>query len=349
MFIFANSMPSTSVLASLAFLLFGTVSCSGQRATSQDSSKVLKVGFWNMENLYDTRNDAWNDDDFTPEGQYLWDENRYQQKLKNMGRVLDSLQADILGMCEVENKKVLVDLRAALTSSAGTKYEIVHFDSPDERGIDAAIFYHKEKMSLVTASVIPVALPGNDKTRDILHAVFYHTATTDTLHYFVNHWPSRRGGMEGSTGKRALAAEALRRELQSQNLWNKAFVIVGDFNDNPWDSSISKVLGACKPAIKSECKIHNLSGFHDVTQTGTLKYNNRWDIFDQIMISSALWNKAGSTLKFKPYSSQIFAPEWILQHGGKYEGHPLRTFGGKTWLNGYSDHLPVTAELTYGK
>jgi endonuclease/exonuclease/phosphatase family metal-dependent hydrolase len=346
---FAKNMSFPSVSFFTAFLLFGTFSCSGQRSATPDSAKLLKVGFWNMENLFDTRNDAWNDDDFTPEGQYLWDENRYQQKLKNMARVLDSIQADIFGMCEVENKRVLLDLRATLVSTTGKQYEIVHFDSPDERGIDAAIYYHKEKLNLITASTVPVVLPNNQKTRDILHAVFYHTASGDTLHYFVNHWPSRRGGMEGSAGKRALAAEALRRELQSQNLWNKAFIIVGDFNDNPWDSSISKVLGACKPAVKSDCRIHNLSGFHDVTQTGTLKYNNKWDIFDQIMIGSALWNKASATLKFKPYSNQIFAPEWILQHGGKYEGHPLRTFGGKTWLNGYSDHLPVTAELIYGK
>lgn len=327
---------------------FITVSCSGQRNSDTNTGKNITIGFWNMENLYDTRNDAWNDDDFTPEGQYQWDETRYQNKLKNMARVLDSINADIFGMCEVESKKVLIDLRAVLKGT-GKSYEIVHFDSPDERGIDAALYYHKDKFSVVSAKPLPVVLPENDKTRDILHAVLLHKTTGDTLHYFVNHWPSRRGGTEGSAAKRALAAQTLQNTLQQQDLWNKAFIIVGDFNDNPWDSSISQVLGACKPAIKSECRIHNLAGFFDATQTGTLKYNNRWDIFDQIMISSALWNKPGATLKFKPYSNRIFSPEWILQHGGKYEGHPLRTFGGKTYLNGYSDHLPVTAVLTYGK
>lgn len=333
----------------LSFLVFlGTISCSGQRKPSADTEKQIVIGFWNMENLYDTRNDAWNDDDFTPEGQNGWDESRYRSKLKNMARVLDSINADIFGMCEVESKKVLQDLTAVL-NGAGKNYEIVHFDSPDERGIDAALYYHKEKFRVIGSESIPVALPENDKTRDILHAILLHKASGDTLHYFVNHWPSRRGGTEGSAGKRAIAAQTLRNALQSQNLMSKAFVIVGDFNDNPWDSSISKVLGACKPAKKSDCQIHNLAGFFDVTQTGTLKYNNRWDIFDQIMISSAIWNKPGNNLNFKPYSNRIFAPEWILQHGGKYEGHPLRTFGGKTWLNGFSDHLPVTAVLTYGK
>lgn len=332
----------------LFFFCFVTVSCSGQRKSATDTGKNITIGFWNMENLYDTRNDAWNDDDFTPEGQNAWDESRYQNKLSNMARVLDSINADIFGMCEVESKKVLIDLRAVLKGT-GKNYEIVHFDSPDERGIDAALYYHKDKFLVVSAKPLPVVLPENDKTRDILHAVLLHKTTGDTLHYFVNHWPSRRGGTEGSAAKRALAAQTLHNTLHQQNLWNKAFIIVGDFNDNPWDSSISKVLGACKPALKSECRIHNLAGFFDASQTGTLKYNNRWDIFDQIMISSALWNKPGATLKFKPYSNRIFAPEWILQHGGKYEGHPLRTFGGKTYLNGYSDHLPVTAVLTYGK
>lgn len=345
---FAANMPSTLVLGLTVFMFLGSASCSGQRTVAKDTSKTLKMGFWNMENLYDTRNDEWNDDDFTPEGQYGWDDTRYQNKLKNMARVLDSIQADILGMCEVESKKVLMDLRAVLTGN-GKNYQIVHFDSPDERGIDAALYFNPDKFVLVSAAPVLVVLPDRDKTRDILHAVLKHKASGDTLHYFVNHWPSRRGGMEGSAGKRALAAETLRRTLDEKQLWNKAFVIVGDFNDNPWDSSIQKVLGACKPAKKSDCKIHNLAGFFDEAQTGTLKYNNRWDIFDQIMVSSKLWNKPGSSLKFKSYSNKIFAPEWILQHGGKYEGHPLRTFGGKTYLNGFSDHLPVTAELTYDK
>lgn len=341
-------MPSLTVFWVTLSIFFGAVSCSGQRKPASDTGRNVVIGFWNMENLYDTRNDAWNDDDFTPEGQYQWDETRYQNKLKNMARVLDSIQADILGMCEVESKKVLLELRSVLNTE-GKDYEIVHFDSPDERGIDAALYYRKAKFSLVSAEPLPVLLPQNDKTRDILHAVLLHKATGDTLHYFVNHWPSRRGGTEGSAEKRAMAAQTLRNAIQTQNLWNKAFVIVGDFNDNPWDSSIHKVLEACKPAKKSNCRIHNLAEFFDVTQTGTLKYNSRWDIFDQIMISSALWNKPGSTFKFKAYSNRIFAPEWMLQHGGKYEGHPLRTFGGKSYLNGFSDHLPVTAILTYGR
>jgi len=341
-------MPTLPIHLVSCLLLLLPSSCSGQRSANQAGDKVLKIGFWNMENLYDTQNDAWNDDDFTPEGQYFWDETRYQNKLKNMARVLDSIGADILGMCEVESKKVLVDLRTVLSGN-GKKYEIVHFDSPDERGIDVAIYYNPEKLTMIAAAPVPVVLSDRDKTRDILHAVLKHNATGDTLHYFVNHWPSRRGGTEGSAIKRATAAKTLHNYLETNNLWSKSFVLVGDFNDNPWDSSIRQVLGACKPAVKSDCRIHNLAGFFDVTQTGTLKYNNRWDIFDQIMISSALWNKPRANHKFKSYSNQIFAPEWILQHGGKYEGHPLRTFGGKTYLNGFSDHLPVTAELTYGK
>ena len=342
------SLMSISRNAFLIFslLLLTATACSGRKAAVSDSSKTIKVGFWNMENLYDTRNDAYNDDDFTPEGANLWDETRYRNKLGNMSRVLDSIGADIMGMCEVENRAVLEDLKKSL-KGGGAQYGIVHHNSPDERGIDAALFFNQNKFKLLSSAPIPVVLPEKDKTRDILYVQLSHLATGDTLHYFVNHWPSRRGGTETSIIKRCAAANALNNALSERNLWEKSFIIVGDFNDNPWDSSIRSVLGACKPAKKSACKIHNLASFFDVTQTGTLKYNNRWDIFDQVMIGSALWNKSGSKLKFKPYSNSIFAPSWILQHGGKYEGHPLRTFGGKTYLNGFSDHLPVSAELYY--
>ena len=323
-----------------------TQACSGTRVGQRDTGKIVRVGFWNLENLYDTKNDPWNDDDFTPEGANFWDATRYANKLNNLSKVIDSLNVDVLGMCEVENLGVLKDLSSKLKEK-GKNFEIVHFDSPDERGIDAGLFYNPEKLTAVFSEPIPVKLGEKDKTRDILYVQLVHKATGDTLHYLVNHWPSRRGGQSESAGKRALAAQTLHSFLVNKGLLKKSVVVVGDFNDNPWDSSIQKVLGACKPAKKSSCNLYNLGAFFTATGKGTLKFGNNWDIFDQIMISGRLWNEKGSRLKFKSYSNSIYSPEWMLQKGGKYEGHPLRTFGGKTYLNGYSDHLPVTAELYY--
>lgn len=333
-------------LFAVIWIILSSNACSGTRIKQHDTGKTLKLGFWNLENLYDTKNDPWNDDDFTPEGANFWDATRYSNKLSNLSKVIDSLNVDVLGVCEVENLGVLKDLSEKL-SEKGKKYEIVHYDSPDERGIDAGLFYNPNKLKVISSEPIAVKPGEKDKTRDILYVRLLHTATGDTLHYFVNHWPSRRGGEKESAGKRAVAAETLNTYLTGKGLLKKSVVVVGDFNDNPWDSSIQKVLGACKPAKKASCNLYNLGAFFTASGKGTLKFGNSWDIFDQIMLSGPLWNEKGGNLKFKPYSNQIYSPSWMLQKGGKYEGHPLRTFGGKTYLNGYSDHLPVTAELYY--
>lgn len=341
-------------VATMAFLrqafMIGLLAFSAGKcmASASDSSRFLRVGFWNLENLFDTRNDAYNDDDFTPEGANFWDESRYQSKLKNLARVIDSLDADLLGVCEVENKQVLKDL-ATVLASGGLKYDIVHYDSPDERGIDVGLFYNPAVLRILGSRPVNVELEAGDRTRDILYATALHLPTGDTLHYFVNHWPSRRGGAEKSVPARAKAAATLRDFIGSNGLSDKHVLIVGDLNDNPWDSSVREVLGACKPARNATCSLYSLAAFFNASETGTLRHGRGWDLFDQIIISASLWNRPlpQNQLKFKPYSNRIYNPAWMLQQEGKYQGYPLRTFGGKTWLNGYSDHLPVTADFVY--
>lgn len=338
-----------SILLLSIFCISGSVVAAAEgdstvRATASD--KVLRVGFWNLENLFDTRNDPYNDDDFTPEGANYWDASRYQSRLNNLSKVIDSLDTDVLGVCEVENKAVLKDLCARL-ATRGEQFEIVHFDSPDERGIDVGLLFNPAKLSVLHAQPVNVSLGDTDRTRDILYAMLLHKATGDTLHYFVNHWPSRRGGTMLSAPARAAAAATLRGFITEKGLRAAQLVIVGDLNDNPWDSSVREVLGACKPSRKGTCDLYSLAAFFNASETGTLRHGRGWDLFDQVIISSALWNKPYGHLQFKPYSNRIYKPEWMLQHEGKYDGYPLRTFGGKTWLNGYSDHLPVTADLVY--
>jgi len=311
------------------------------------NDSTFRFGFWNLENLFDTKDDAYNDGDFTPKGANKWTETRYQSKLGNLAKVISEINADALGVCEVENERVLKDLlQTNALKSQG--YAIVHYDSPDERGIDVAFLYKKSKIEIIQSKSIQVELPENDKTRDILYIQFKLVKTGDTIHYFVNHWPSRREGAKESAGKRAIAAQTLKTFLDAKGMIGLSTIICGDFNDNTWDSSLRNVLGTCRPAKNTECDLFNLTSLLDLKKGGTLKHAGRWDIFDQLIVSNNLW-KYNNTPKvhFKNYSIQIFSPEWMKQHGGKFDGTPLRTFGGKEYLNGYSDHFPVFAELSY--
>lgn len=315
--------------------------------TTNKPGDSVKVAFWNLENLFDTQNDAWNDDDFTPQGELKWDKARYQHKLENLTRVMDSINADIFGMCEIEKKDVLKDLAGKL-KKRGLEYDIVHFDSPDERGIDVGLFFNCEQFKLLAAKPIAVQLGEGDKTRDILHVMLLHTATKDTLNVFVNHWPSRRGG-ESETGvKRAAAAQTLRNYMIEQKMYSSKVLIMGDLNDGPADSSVKMVLKACYPAKEvSGCELMNLSWSLKKGENGTIKFGNKWSTFDQIIVSGNLLMDKPSFLRYQLSSVKVFRPEWLRETEGKFSGTPFRTYAGKKYLGGFSDHFPITAVFTY--
>ncbi|MCC7297859.1 MAG: endonuclease/exonuclease/phosphatase family protein [Bacteroidia bacterium] len=318
-----------------------------QKNTPVSDSTSLKMAFWNMENLMDTVNDPTFDDDFTPTGVMRWDAAKLNSKLKNMAKVIANIQPDVMGMCEVENESVL-QLLLADAQIKNSNYGYVHFDSPDERGIDVALIYNKSEAEVVASEPIKVKLPNGDKTRDILY-VTLKVHAKDLVHVFVNHWPSRREGKEKSEAKRIAAAKALAQFIQSKNLNSQSCVIMGDFNDGPTNKSIQSVLNAkSTAAISNEgAFLVDLNTMLDEDSVGTLKFGNQWDMFDQIIISNALYSDTTAGLGYKQGSFGIFSPEWLKQHDAKYEGFPFRTFGGKKWLNGYSDHFPVFAELNY--
>lgn len=293
----------------------------------------LRIAFYNLENLYDTLNDPKTlDDDFTPNGKYAWNNERYEQKLKNLSRVIDEVKPDILGVCEVENKRVLRDLTLK-TQNKG--YKIAHHESPDERGIDIALIYDRKIFRQLDQEAIRVDLSAfNDRTRDILlvTGILYGK---DTAGFYLCHWPSRGGGREQSEPKRLLAAKALKNHLFStaKNHPDWKLVVMGDFNDEPDDISIRDVL---------EASDHLRSGtlYNPFVQArrdgnGSLKHQGSWDMFDQIMYLPGTQNEPWM-LDFG-----IFKPDWLLQQEGDYAGYPHRNFGGSKWLNGYSDHLPV--------
>ncbi len=294
------------------------------------------VGFYNIENLFDTVDDpSINDEEFLPDGRNQWTEERYQQKLSNMATVIAAMNVDILGLSEIENRKVLEDLvqHPALLAK---RYQIIHFDMNDGRGVDVALLYKPAVFKPFKTLRIPIndPLEPKFKTRDILWVKGLFQK--DTLHVAVNHWPSRSGGKED---KRLLAAEALRKTVDSVLTVNAnaKMVMVGDFNDDPNNKSIKKILLADN--AQGQEILFNASEATFKKGFGTLSYNGIWNLFDQVIISSSLLQ---GQQHYVPESFTIFALPSMLENKGKYIGNPKRTFrGGEFNPNGYSDHLPV--------
>lgn len=315
-------------------------------------SNAFRIAFWNQENLFDTYNDSLtNDEAFLPDGQNAWTESRYYTKLMNMSKSIVAVggwePVDLFGFCEVENKMVVRELveRTALRLAG---YDVVHFDSPDSRGIDVALIYRKAKFNLVTARKIPVvfAEEGSRATRDILY-VKGLVMNRDTLHFFVNHWPSRMGGALATAPKRNFAAKLVRTIVDSifSVVPNANIVITGDFNDHPEDESMHVVLDATHDRDNlKENQLFNLM-YEKTGKEGSHKFQGHWGILDQMVVTSGMLNNK-STLKVNEGIAHIFKASWLLMEDTQYTGHTLfRTYSGPRYLGGYSDHLPVWLDL----
>jgi predicted extracellular nuclease len=338
-----------NTIITLLFLLFCSISSHAQ--------KDLWVAFYNQENLFDTIDDPHkNDNEFLPSGKNQWNTQKYQTKISNMSKVIASMNdgkgADILGMCEVENDLVLTDITKD-PQLKKMKYSFVHFEGPDERSIDNALMYQSKKFTLLSAKPYPVVFAENprSKTRDILLVVLQEKKTKSTLVVLVNHFPSRLGGESESQPKRINAARILRGIYDSIYKANPTIpvVIMGDFNDEPSDTSMRDVLNA-KGQV-GESTTHEL--FNAMTSlqekgTGSHFYRNEWHSLDQIIVSSNLVKCTGK-LCYQPSSVGVYKQSWMLETEGKYAGSPLRTFAGQKYLSGFSDHLPVYILLTITK
>lgn len=315
-----------------------------QAQTKQQPARLV-VASYNVENLYDTLDNPLTDDaEFLPGGPNQWNTTRYRQKLARIAEVIDKVGggAQVVGLVEIENRAVLADLVAQPILKA-KGYEIVHYDSPDERGVDVALLFQNTAFKLLNSRPVTVNLPG-DKTRDILQATL--VSGNDTITFFVNHWPSRREGQKESENKRMAAATALRTQVDSllaRNA-NARFMIMGDFNDEPQDSSIVHGLRA-RPASAQLQQGELYNCFHELAEKGegTYQFKKQWDMIDQIIISPGLLN--GRKLKFEAGSPGIFKPEWLQEQNERFKGAPWRTFAGKNYLGGYSDHFPIYVTL----
>lgn len=293
------------------------------------------IGFYNVENLFDTLDDPEkNDAEFLPEGKNQWTEERYAKKLADLNKVINEMgNLLVLGMAEIENERVIRDL-LKVSNYSGT-HGVVHFESPDDRGIDVGLIYDSLKLKLADAGKIRFIMPGMDRptTRDILWAKFSYKK--DTVYCMVNHWPSRRGGQETSEPNRMEAAKQARKFIDSVLLRQPAakIIFMGDLNDYPQDNAPQFIAEKLRPQINKS------SGEYG----GSYKYKGEWDVLDHIMISDGLLN-ASKKITYVKDSGKILSPEFVMTEvkGQKY---PHRTYG-REYEGGYSDHLPVRIEVT---
>jgi len=302
------------------------------------------IVFYNVENLFDTKNDPrTNDDDFTPYGEYNWDEERYQTKLENISEAINLIEEKplLIGLAEIENHKVL----EALIKTPGMddiKYKYVHFNSPDRRGIDVALLYDSEEFTVISSKKIPVKLENNRgfNTRDILYV---EGLISDSVkaHVFVNHWSSRREGQEVSEHKRVRAATILREKVDAilENDANANIIIIGDFNDYPTNKSLNSVLRAKEAGYENEGDLINLLFDEHENGEGTSVYRREWSVLDQIIISQSIYD--GKTMGIQNQDAEILKEKKLIYtyHDGGQK--PSATYGGRKYFGGYSDHLPV--------
>ena len=323
---------------------------------AQDSKPSdFKIVFYNLENLFDTKDDTtiW-DEQFLPEGDKHWTQWKYEQKIKNLSKVIASAggwqDAALVGACEIENRGVLEDLTQK-TPLKKLHYKIIHKDSPDHRGIDVALLYQESQFTPLFYKHIPIHFPfdPNKKTRDILY-VKGLAKDKDTLHIFVNHWPSRWGGQMKSEPKRIFVAQTLRKQVDSlfACTQNPNIVIMGDFNDTPTDKSVVEYLKAQAPVKKTSPKqLYDLMYPLSLTEEGTHPYHGHWAVLDHMIVSSALLDKSNK-IYTTITSAYPFKADFLLEEDTKYGGTKTnRSYIGFKYHGGYSDHLPVILDLFF--
>ncbi|NIJ43592.1 hypothetical protein FHR24_000031 [Wenyingzhuangia heitensis] len=303
---------------------------------------LFSIAFYNTENLFDYKDDAHTlDSDYTPAGRKKWGHYRYQHKINKIAKVISKIGTDdcvfppvLVGLAEVETKQVALDIIHSETLRY-LNYDCVHYESPDERGIDVALLYHKDFFELSYSEAIPIEVfePNGvkDETRDILYVKgkLYGEVT----HVFVNHWPSRRKGVDKTHLKRIALAKILAqktKEILTENP-DANILIMGDFNDDPISESIDKFLVSNKI-------INPMKALYQ-DQKGSLVHNGVWHLFDQILYSKSYKDSSDTTF----IKSEIYNKDFLTDWTGRSKGEPLRTYIGKFYRGGFSDHFPVYA------
>lgn len=331
----------------MAMMLLMSSSCT----FAQKKYEVGLIGFYNLENLFDTIDGPNNDADFLPEGAYHYTGEVYLDKLNKLSDVLSQIGMEespdglsMVGVAEVENRSVLEDL-VKNPKLKDRHYKIIHFDSPDERGIDVGLLYNPRYFSSKGSEKLYVDLnqprdTSSRKTRDVLYV--WGEYKGEPIHVFVNHWPSRRGGEEASAPGRAKAASVCKIKIDSimKASPDAKILLMGDLNDDPTSPSVARVLGAKGDAKQiRNGDLYNPWMDYYLNGIGTLAYNDAWNLFDQIIISEELTVTKQKGFFFK--RAVIFNKPFMTQQTGRYKGYPKRTFDFNNYIGGYSDHFPT--------
>jgi len=306
------------------------------------------IAFYNLENLFDTIDDPDTlDDDFTPNGYKKWTPKRYRKKVYKLAKTISGIGFEsskmppaLIGVAEVENEMVVKDLINA-EPLRKTDYGYVHYDSPDERGIDTALLYHKSHFKVIFSEPITLMVYNpngeRDTTRDILYV--HGKLNGEEVHVFVNHWPSRRDGEIETDYKRIEAARVIKMtmgKIEKQHK-NPNYIIMGDFNDDPNSKSIRLLM--------EETSLYNPMEKLKSPERGSANYRRSWSLFDQIIVSHNFFDYKKGTHSFA--HANIFDDHLLTEWKGKYKGAPYRTYVGRKYIGGYSDHFPVYIQLKY--
>ena len=303
------------------------------KCNNEIASSNLSVGFWNVENLFDLIDDPdKRDEEFALNGRKNVTQEIYDLKIKNSVEVLSDLDVDVLGLCEVENKNVLNDLNDAFEDK---EYKIIHYESPDERGIDNALLYDPKKFKVISSKPIRNILGGDDKTRDILYVE--GEFNRNLIHIFVNHWPSNYGGKEKSIPKRNFTSKLLLSEIQKINEVEVEpnIILLGDFNEDPDDKNVL--------LLESAGLTNLMTAMIDKEDISTYIYRGTNYLYDQIIVSNSILDEKGFTLADS--TAYILDLPKYRQQKGKYKNYPFRFWAGNKLLGGYSDHLAVKVDF----
>ena len=313
---------------------------------------LTTVAFYNVENLFDPLDAAHTlDKDFTPKGKKKWVPYRYNIKITKLGNAISKIgQTEtqtlpaLVGLAEVENKTVLHDLCSS-EALKEAQYKYIHFDSPDDRGIDVALLYDPAHFKPLQEKAIPIpqntpkATPQNksenrcENTRDVLYVA--GLLDGEKIHMYVNHWPSKRNGQEVAKRKKIQIAQTIQKDIDTLQEVQPKVIVLGDFNDNPTDESIQNhlAIGGLKNTM--------LPLFH--AGEGASKFYGQWMLFDQILLSESFFSSQQNGLKF--HESKIFNPSFLTNPRGRHKGEPFRTYSGRYYQGGCSDHFPVYTVL----
>lgn len=335
--------------------------------SQQKSYRIHTLAFYNFENLFDTINNPdTNDDEWTPQGTQRWTSKKYHQKLENLARVLTEIgkpennnAPTFIAGSEIENRGVLEDL-VQQPKMALQDYGIIHFDSPDKRGIDVALLFQKKYFKPTSYVNIPLyiykkesyeSVSTSEDDDGVVQNTFENRVFTrdqllvtgfldgEEINIIVNHWPSRAGGEKKSSPFREAAGMLNRKIIDSlQKINPDAKVItLGDLNDSPFNNSIKKALDAKSQKQEvPEFGIYN--PFEEMAKKGlgTIAFRDSWDIFDQIMVTQSLIKNDFSTYQY--WKAGIFNKSYLIQNSGQYKGYPKRHSATEV---GFSDHFPV--------